>query len=52
MPPPFLFLYLGMENIIIVINQLLESEEGKQALKVLEAIPEWNELVQEVVDGM
>jgi len=49
--PPF-FIYLGMEEIIIIINQLLESEEGEQALKVLETIPEWNQLVQEATDSM
>ena len=49
---PFYCVYLGMEEIQIIINQLLESEEGKQALKVLEEIPEWNQLVQEAADSL
>lgn len=41
-----------MEEILIIINQLLESgEAGKQALHTLEQIPEWNQLVQQAADS-
>ena len=41
-----------MEEILVIINQLLESgEEGKQALHTLEQIPEWNQLVQQAVNS-
>jgi hypothetical protein len=41
-----------MQEILIIINQLLESgEAGKQALNTLEQIPEWTQLVQQAVDS-
>ena len=41
-----------MQEILIVINQLLESgEAGEQALRTLEQIPEWNQLVERAVDS-
>ena len=41
-----------MQEILIIINQLLESgEAGEQALRTLEQIPEWNQLVQRAVDS-
>lgn len=41
-----------MQEILIIINQLLESgEAGEQALRTLEQIPEWNQLVQQAVDS-
>ena len=41
-----------MQEILIIINQLLESgEAGEQALRTLEQIPEWNQLVERSVDS-
>lgn len=41
-----------MQEILIIINQLLESgEAGEQALHTLEQIPEWNQLVERAVDS-
>ncbi len=41
-----------MQEILIIINQLLESgEAGEQALRTLEQIPEWNQLVERAVDS-
>jgi hypothetical protein len=41
-----------MYEILVIINQLLESgEAGEQALRTLEQIPEWNQLVERAVDS-
>ena len=41
-----------MQEILVIINQLLESgEAGEQALRTLEQIPEWNQLVERAVDS-
>ena len=41
-----------MQEMLIIINQLLESgEAGEQALRTLEQIPEWNQLVERAVDS-
>ena len=40
-----------MYEILVIINQLLESgEAGEQALRTLEQIPEWNQLVERAVN--
>ena len=41
-----------MQEILIIINQLLESgEAGEQALRTLEQNPEWNQHVERAVDS-
>ena len=41
-----------MYEILVIINQLLESgEAGEQALRTLEQIPEWNQVVERAVDS-